>query len=81
MLVQARQFVEAPGAEVAPVARAVPGCRAGDMNSCGTIVVVPADALVGEDVAWVDLAAVLVYFDAVDAGCAASGFQVQTDAG
>lgn len=80
MLVQARQSVEAPGAKVAPVARTVPRCRAGDVSACGTFVV-PSDALVGKDVARVDFAAVLVDFGAVDAGCAAAGFEVQADAG
>lgn len=50
------------------------------MAGFGTLVV-PSDALVGEDVARVDFSAVLVDFRTIDAGCAASGFKVQTDAG
>ena len=49
--------------------------------ACRTFVVVPAYALVGEDVIRVDFAAVLIDFSAVDTGGAAAGFEVQTDAG
>ena len=45
------------------------------------VVVIPSDSFVGEDVAWVYFSAVLVYFRAVDAGCAGPGLEVQTDAG
>ena len=45
------------------------------------LVVVPSDALGGEDVARVDFAAVLVDFGAGDAGGAAAGFEVETYAG
>ena len=49
--------------------------------ACGSFVVVPANALVGEDVIRVHFAAVLIDLVAVDAGGAAAGFEVQTDAG
>ena len=83
MLVQARQLSESPRAEVASVARTIPRCGACDVSgACRTfVVVVPAYALVGEDVIWVDFAAVLVDFGAVDAGGAATGFEMQTNAG
>ena len=45
------------------------------------VVLVPSDSFVGEDVAGVDGAAVLVYLVAGDAGGAGPGFQVQADAG
>ena len=54
------------------------------MRCCSSIVVViivPSDSFVGEDVAGVNFSAVLVYFRAVDAGCAGPGLEVQTDAG
>ena len=53
------------------------------MGGCfvGVALVVPADAFGGEDVGWVDLAAVLVYFLAGDAGGAGAGFEMQADAG
>ena len=50
-------------------------------GACGVLVVVPANTLVSEDVIRVDLAAVLSDFGAVDAGGAAAGFEMQTDAG
>ena len=50
-------------------------------GACGTFVVVPANALVGEDVIRVDFAAVLSDFVAINTGGAAAGFEMQTDAG
>lgn len=41
---------------------------------------VPADLLVGEDMIWIDVPTILVDLLAVDAGCAGTGFEVETDA-
>ena len=41
----------------------------------------PSYLLVGEDMIWVNIAAILVDLLAVDTRCTAAGFQVQTDAG
>ena len=50
-------------------------------GACGIFIVVPANALVSEDVIRVDFAAVLIDFGTVDAGGAAAGLEMQTDAG
>lgn len=86
VLVQAGELVETAVAEVAAVEGAVPGGGAGHVRGAvaGVVVVgvvVPADALVGEDVVGVNLAAVEVDFGAGDARGAAAGFEVEADAG
>lgn len=84
VLVQAGELVETAVAEVAAVEGAVPGGGAGHVRGAVAgvvVVVIPADALVGEDVVGVDLAAVEVDFGAGDARGAAAGFEVETDAG
>lgn len=80
---QAGQSVETPVAEIAAIPGAVPRRRAGDVrgSAVGVFVVVPANALVGEDVVGVHLPAVVVDFGAGDARGAAAGFEMQADAG
>ena len=59
----------------------IPGSPGGDIACLGLMIVVPSDLLVGEDVVWIDLSAVLIDLLAIDPGCAGTGLQMETDAG
>lgn len=71
MLVQGGQGAKAALTEVASITGPIPRSGSGKLGGSG-IVVVPADLLVGEDMIWVDFAAVLVDFGAIDARRAAT---------
>lgn len=81
MLIQAGQGAEAILAKITAKVGSIPGSPGGDIARLGLMIVVPSDLLVGEDVVWIDLSAVLIDLLAIDTGCAGTGLQVETDAG
>ena len=65
--VEASEASKAFLAKRTTIPRSVPGCASGHVcRRC--LVAVPTDLLVGEHMIWIDFAAVLVDFLAIDAG-------------
>ena len=68
MLIQAGQGVEPILAKITAKVGSIPGSPGGDIARLGLMIVVPSDLLVGEDVVWIDLTAVLIDLLTIDTG-------------